>query len=104
MVGDIQPNSDGAIMKADSPAKMPKSIWLRCRRTISPKGIEPSSRRCGFQPVSRPSTIWNTAPDWMTISSGAISADIRISRMAEAMRRRPPPLARRRTRCGSAPG
>ncbi|MNR60589.1 hypothetical protein D3C85_1821070 [compost metagenome] len=63
MVGDIQANSEVAIMKAEMPATMPSTVWVRCRRMMSFSGIEPSSRRCGFQPVSRPSRIWKTEPD-----------------------------------------
>ena len=51
---------------------------------MSRSGIEPSSRRCGCQPVSRPSRIWNTEPDWITIRIGAISAESRISITVES--------------------
>ena len=71
MVGDIHRNSEVAIMKAEMPAKRPSTVCQRWRRTMSRNGIEPSSRRCGFQPVSRPSRIWNTEPDWISIRIGA---------------------------------
>ena len=62
---------------------------------MSLSGIEPSSRRCGFQPVSRPSRIWNTEPDWISIRIGASSAESTISISAETMSRIAPPQARR---------
>ena len=63
IVGDIQTNSEVAIMKADDAgderrAPCASGGGARCRAS----GIEPSSRRCGFQPVSRPSRIWKTEP------------------------------------------
>ena len=94
MVGDIQANSEGAIRKAAMPVNTPKAMCQRCRRTMSGNGIEPSSRRCGFQPVSRPAMIWNTEPDWISIMIGAISADMMTSSRAETVSRRPPPQAR----------
>jgi DNA/RNA-binding domain of Phe-tRNA-synthetase-like protein len=67
MVGDIQRKREVAMRKAETPAKRPSRVCQRWRRTMSLMGIEPSSRRCGCQPVSRPSRIWNTEPDWMSI-------------------------------------
>ncbi len=58
-------------------------------------GIEPSSRRCGFQPVSRPERICTTDPVWITIMIGAIAADMMISTNVEAMSRQRPPRPRR---------
>ena len=48
------------------------------------KGIDPSSRRCGFQPVSRPDRICATDPDWISIMIGASAAEMTISTKVEA--------------------
>ena len=45
--------------------------------------------------MSRPARIWNTAPDWISIITGASSADMMTSTMNEIVRRMPPPQARR---------
>ena len=58
-------------------------------------GIEPSSRRCGFQPVSRPDRICTTDPDWISIMIGASAADMRISTSVEATSASAPPQPRR---------
>ena len=84
--------------KSDTPANSvstPSAICARWRRTMLPKGIEPSSRRCGFQPVSRPDRIWTTEPDWISIMIGASSADMRVSSSAERTSRIAPPHATR---------
>ncbi|GJE73120.1 hypothetical protein CHKEEEPN_4683 [Methylorubrum podarium] len=80
---------------AATPVTTPRPVCQRWRRTMSAKGIEPSSRRCGFQPVSRPARIWNTEPDWISIAIGAISAESRISIRKDRVSRPAPPLARR---------
>ena len=49
----------------------PSAVCERWRRMISLRGMEPSSRRCGFHPVSRPKTICITEPVWITIMMGA---------------------------------
>jgi len=51
MVGDIQRNSEVAMRPAETPASRPSRLCQRWRRTMSRQGIEPSSRRCGCQPV-----------------------------------------------------
>ena len=74
MVGDIQAASELEMMSATTSVRKPSAMCQRCRRTMSLNGMEPSSRRCGVQPVSRPNTICSTDPVWMTIMIGAISA------------------------------
>jgi hypothetical protein len=54
MVGDIQATRDGEIESPAISMTKPMPTWDLWRRTIDPNGTEPSSRRCGFQPVSRP--------------------------------------------------
>ena len=95
IVGDIHRNSEVAIMNAETPVRSPSTVCQRWRRTMSRSGIEPSSRRCGCQPVSRPSRIWNTEPDWITIRIGAMRAESRISITVEATSRTAPPARRR---------
>ena len=59
------------------------------------KGIDPSSRRCGFQPVSRPDRICATDPDWISIMIGASAAEMMISTKVEATSASAPPEPRR---------
>ena len=59
------------------------------------KGIEPSSRRCGFQPVSRPERICSTEPDWITIMIDASAAEMTISISVDRTSRIAPPQPRR---------
>jgi len=56
IVGDIQATSEGEIERPATRLNTPIATCERWRRTMSLKGIEPSSRRCGSQPVSRPNT------------------------------------------------
>ena len=67
IVGDIQMTSEGEISIAANSVMRPSSVCARWRRAMLPSGIEPSSRRCGFQPVSRPDRICATDPDWISI-------------------------------------
>ena len=95
MVGDIHTTKEGDSTPAASSVTTPSSVWARWRRTMLMKGIEPSSRRCGFQPVSRPERICSTAPDWITIMIEASAAETRISISVERNSRTAPPQPRR---------
>ena len=98
MVGDIHTTSEGDSTPAASSVTKPSAVCERWRRTMAAKGIEPSSRRCGFQPVSRPERICSTAPDWITIMIEASAAETRISIRVDRNRRTAPPQPRRVSR------
>ena len=73
----------------------PIATWARWRRTMALKGIEPSSRRCGSQPVSKPNTKCMTCPAWISIMIGASSADMMISKRRREDEPIAPPPPRR---------
>src|SRR6202044_3717266 len=85
IVGDIQTMREGEISIAADKVMTPNAVCARWRRAMLLSGIEPSSRRCGFQPVSRPDRIWATDPDWISIMIAANAAEKMISTIVEAM-------------------
>ena len=95
IVGDIQSTSEGEISVAANSVMRPSTVCPRWRRAMLLNGIEPSSRRCGFQPVSRPDRICATDPDWISIMIGASAAEMMISTIVEAMSASAPPEPRR---------
>ena len=95
IVGDIQMTREGEISIAANSVMTPNAVCARWRRAMLLSGIEPSSRRCGFQPVSRPDRICATDPDWISIMIAANAAEMMISTNVEAMSARAPPDPRR---------
>ena len=105
IVGDIQMTREGEISAAANSVMSPKRVCARWRRAMLLSGIEPSSRRCGFQPVSRPDRICATDPDWISIMIAENAADMMISTIVEAMSASAPPEPRRvLARAQSRPG
>ncbi len=95
MVGDIQAASEGEINSAATSEMTPRITWSRWRRMIDLNGTEPSSRRCGSHPVSKPNRMCSTWPEWIIIMIGASRADISTSNRVESTSRIAPPAPRR---------
>ena len=95
IVGDIQMMREGEISAAADNVMTPNAVCARWRRAMLLNGIDPSSRRCGFQPVSRPDRICATDPDWISIMIAANAAEMMISANVEAISASAPPAPRR---------
>ncbi len=103
--GSIHSASDSDTAHATAPSSRPSTVWRRYNRRVSRGGIAPSSRRCAFQPESRPSRMAITSIVCVSMTTGAIRPASSVSNRMPPIRRSTPKPRRssRRSRTAMHP-